>query len=523
MPMTCLPSLDFSRLRAPSEDCGVLIEPAAATWAAAARANAERLRTADVQLGGTTLADWRRRTRLAIVGADDALVIVTGHQPGFIHPGVWAKHVVATRFARAVGGVAVNLVVDCDAIRRPSIAVPGLEGERLVLRRIRFADAPADSAYEQLPLLTGAQMACFERSCRDALGERYAGSQMPTFFRALRMATRARDWVDQVVTARSAVERTFGVVQDDRRVSGIWCNALVLDVLFNAQRFADCYNRALSVYRKSNRIRGAGRPIPDLERNRDRCETALWAYHPSGPRRRLVVGRRGNSLHLFAGESEIGVVDVCGSFSSEDLAAGLASLNGWQLRPRALMLTIWARLLLADLFIHGIGGAKYDRISDAIIADYFGITAPRMVCASATLHMGLPAAGTTAHDVRRLRTELRDLRYNPQRHLERTTETAPLIDRRADAVRRSGELRQRSGRDRAARRKVFAEIREINAALLASRPESMSAKRDELASALQELRDTEISLYREYFFGLYDSHRLECLSQALPSRGAFGV
>ena len=39
------------------------------------------------------------------------------------------------------------------------------------------------------------------------------------------------------------------------------------------------------------------------------------------------------------------------------------------------MLTLWARLLLCDLFIHGIGGAQYDRVTDLIVENYFGVTA----------------------------------------------------------------------------------------------------------------------------------------------------
>ena len=46
------------------------------------------------------------------------------------------------------------------------------------------------------------------------------------------------------------------------------------------------------------------------------------------------------------------------------------------LRPRALTLTLFARLCLGDFFIHGIGGGKYDEVTDAIIRDYFGVEPP---------------------------------------------------------------------------------------------------------------------------------------------------
>ncbi|MHC4696472.1 MAG: hypothetical protein ACYTFA_07010 [Planctomycetota bacterium] len=515
--------LDFSKLRAPAEHGGTLIEPLPAGWITAARANADALRIADTPLLGSTLADWRRKTRQAIVGGDDRLVIVTGHQPAFIHPGVWAKHVVATRLADAVGGVAVNLIVDSDAVKQSTIAVPSVQEGSVLVKNVPFADVPFGSTYEQIRLQTPEQTAQFEQAARDALGDRYEGSQMPAFFRALGVATDARDWVDQVVAARRAVEATFGVALEDRRVSGIWCSALVVDAVLNASRLADCYNRALAAYRKSNRVRGAGRPIPDLAVDSDRCEAPLWAYRPGEPRRRLFVHRKGDSLRLLAGGTEIGAIPAGRLDSCESLADALGRLDGWQLRPRALTLTIWARLLLADLFIHGIGGAKYDRISDSIIADYYGLAPPHMVCASATLHMSLPARATTSDDVRRLRHELRDLRYNPQRHVPENPEAALWIERRVEAVSRSIELRTSASRDREARHHVFTRIREISAALLASQPGMLAAKQAGLAAALRNLQETKIALGREYFFGLYDTQSLEELTQALPAQRVFRI
>lgn len=249
----------------------------------------------------------------------------------------------------------------------------------------------------------------------------------------------------------------------------------------------------------------------------------MWAYRPSEPRHRLFVQQRGDTLRLFAGDSEMGVIPAGKLDSCESFAAELAALGGWQLRPRALTLTIWARLLLADLFIHGIGGAKYDRISDSIIAEYYGLAPPHMACASATLHLNLPVAGTTAEDVRRLRHELRDLLHNPQRHLAADAATARLLERRADAVRHSSELRAGARRNREARRHAFADIREINAALLASQPGILAARQQDLGGALGNMRSTKIARGREYFFALYDRQSLEELTQALPAQSAFGV
>ena len=97
-------------------------------WPRQSPQNAEWLAAADVPIAGSSLAHWRRRIRAEIVGHTDVPIVVTGHQPAMIHAGVWAKHVVATRLARAVGGLAVNLVVDNDAPRHHGAADPTPDG-----------------------------------------------------------------------------------------------------------------------------------------------------------------------------------------------------------------------------------------------------------------------------------------------------------------------------------------------------------------------------------------------------------
>ncbi len=521
--------VDFSKLKTPPDHGQVLVVPEPAALVSAVRANSMSLRDLDRPLLDSTLGACRRRTREAIVGRDDRFVIVTGHGPAFIHPGVWAKHIVAMRLATAVDGVALNLVVDNDAPRSPALLVPTVSGERCVLKSVEFARLPAGHAYEQIARLTAEEVSKLERAVCEAMGDRYDESQMPEFFRAFSTAADGCDWVDQAVAARRAVEAGFGVSVDDRRVSSVWCSPLLLDMLADAQRFAHSYNGALQWYRREHRVRGAQRPIPDLHVDGKRCEVAVWAYRIGSvgtahkARRRLFVENAGDKLRLFADDVEIGVIPLRQLKSCADLEAVFAALSGWRLRPRALTLTIWARLLLADLFIHGIGGAKYDRITDAIIADYYGLTPPAMACVSATLQMDLPHGGMTNESVLRLRHALRDLEHNPQRNLPAGPDLDPLIERRVDMVRQASRLRDHDRRNHQARHRVFTEIRDINATMLGARQDALAARRSELAEAVEVLQQNEIARGREYFFGLYDRARLELLLQALPTERDFRV
>ncbi len=78
------------------------------------------------------------------------------------------------------------------------------------------------------------------------------------------------------------------------------------------------------------------------------------------------------------------------------------------------MTTLFARLVLSDLFIHGIGGAKYDQLTDELIRGFFGLTPPDYLVISATLHLATSADAVPLGEVRHLDQELRDLEYHPE-------------------------------------------------------------------------------------------------------------
>ncbi len=515
--------LDFAKLSAPADHGDVLVSPDPPAWLPAARANSLTLRSADALLLDSTLAEWRRRTRERVLGRDDALVFVTGHQPEFIHPGVWAKHIVADRAARAADGMAINLVVDNDAPRNTNLTVPEVTGEGLAVSTIPSGELRAGCAYEQVARLSDDGVKRFRAAVERALGDRFQASQMPTFFAALAASSESTSWVDQVVSARRAVEHRFDVSVDDRRVSDVWCSPLIVDMLARSAQFVSSYNAALAKYRTIHRVRGTLRPIPDLHVTADRVEIPLWAYRGDQPRQRVYAATQRGVVTLFAEDTQIGVVPPSHLRSCEALAALLADLGDWRLRPRALTLTIWARLFLADMFVHGIGGAKYDRISDFIIADYYGVTPPHMACVSATLHLDLPAPPPVGDGAQRARLALRDLHFNPQRHGVTGDDVDSLVVDRAEYVRRSLDLRTRSPRDRRGRREAFARIRDVSRRILVARSDLLPEYERRLAQAERESSQGRIARSREYFFGLYNDNRLRELMAALPDEQGFRV
>lgn len=515
--------IDFSSLKTPPQHGDVLVMPAANQWIAAARENHERLAGARAGEVGLDLAAWRREARLAIAGNDDALIFVLGHQPEFIHPGVWAKHVAAMRAASACDGIAINLVVDSDAPKSTSLVVPTVSQGRVTPQKIPFSACEGGITYEQWHPPTSAELERAQSEVRAAMGGRFEKSQMPSYFEALTDAALGNDWVDRLVASRRAVESDLGVEVRDVRVSEAWYGPLLIDMLLRSQRFAECYNGALARYRRENRVRGSRRPIPDLHLDGSRVELPVWAMRSDEPRSRLFVETGQDVVRLLADSHVLAEIPL-GELREGDASTRLVSLLGdWRLRPRALALTMWARLLLADLFIHGIGGAKYDRISDVIVADYYGLTPPHMACVSATLHLDLPSPRSDIAELRRRKNTLRDLRFNPQRNLPSDKELMPLWEQRSQEVHVSRGLRETDPGNRNARRRAFERIRNLNKEALALRPSAVIEREDDVRQAAQDLQQYEIVRNREYFFALYDRSRLETLLAALPSEGQFRV
>lgn len=554
--MTKRQSIDFQTLTAPRDSGQVLIAPPASELAELARENHELLSSSEPRLEARTdartsnqtianeeasagtscaterlicgkpLAHWRTETRAKILRNPDALAIVTGHQPEFIHAGVWAKHVVAARLAQATGGEAINLVVDNDAPKRTSLTIPIETESGTELQNVPTTTARAGFAYEQSPPMARKQIDQLDKAVRDALADRYEHSMMPTYLRALHDQTGAKDWVDQHIAARAAVDRELGVKLTDVRVSEVWCSALLVDMLTQANEFAGAYNAALENYRAENSVRSPDRPIPDLAIEHDRIEVALWTYREGEPRRRVFVRGRGqDELELFAGEQLMGRIPQTDLDCCDARDGAIRSLEEWKLRPRALTLTLWARLLLADLFIHGIGGAKYDRITDSIIETYYGRPAPGMACASATLRLYEDDTQDPDSEIRKIKHELRDLRWNPQRHIKGPDHSAvaPLIAERKRAVDKAADLAQNAPSDAAARRSTFERIRSITTELGERTESKRTALERSLENAKRARRDHAIRTSRDYFFALAPKTALERLTREIPDVERFRV
>ncbi|MGH2405552.1 MAG: hypothetical protein ACRDGN_13995, partial [bacterium] len=272
-------------------------------------------------------------------------------------------------------------------------------------------------------------------------------------------------------------------------------------ILGNARRFAELHNACLAAYRDHYGVRTSAQPFPDLELDDTRVEAPFW-YVRDGLRWPLFVDPAARRL-VAQGR------DVSPLPSDPDDPAFAAA----PVRPRALTLTAFARLVLADLFIHGIGGGRYDRATDAIVREFFGIAPPTYAITTATLFLPFRDPAPPDEERRRLQRTLLDLQHNPDRFL--SGDSGPHRELVAEKWSLIRGIEKPDALTRRQRRAATQRIREINAILQVAVAGQVDAVQEEMRRVDARQVDADVTGYRGYPFLLHRIESVEALVDLL--------
>lgn len=500
-------------LRAPLTDRTAVIRPvwteATALVASNRRSMAHHWAAWREQARSEAFAEAAQYTS-GLTGAPTSLTndgpwIVDGHQAELFHPGVWGKNFGISRLARQCRGVALHLIVDHDVLKSRAIRVPAGTPDAPLFAWEAFDHPQPGCPWEEARVSDRASFAGFGERLRRRLEPwGIAPLAIEAWSAAEAQLARTDSLVDGLTAARVSVERSWGLNNLElpvSRLSGTRSFQRFAALLISrAPEVASVYNSVVHTYRRVNRIRSRSHPVPDLAQQDAWCEVPLRVWRAGDPhRQRPFVRETGADVELRDER------DVIARWpSASDGAEALAALaeRGIRLRPRALTLTLFARLLLADLFVHGLGGAKYDEMTDALAARLFGAPPPPYLTVSATVWLPLghggPTAVPTAEEIGRARDALRRLQHNPQRFIDPSDPRAAAL-----VAEKASLLAMDSSTERGARRKRYLRLREINADLAAQ----LNSRRQELAETLrarEHLRDaSRVLRNREFSWVLY--------------------
>lgn len=420
----------FRRYRAPADDGAALIDP---PWERQFAQLAKGRPLPAISLGGRPLEAVAAQARVQLVAAaggrtseyadvapsaSPGPLVVSGHQPELFHPGVWVKNFALDALAKGCGGVGVHLIVDSDLCRTPSIRVPTGSAVAPRLEAIPF-DAPSPSMpFEERRVVDPDLFASFARRVADAVNPFVAAPLAAEIWEdAVAAARRSGLLRDALSWPRHALERRGGSATLELPLSevldGEAFRRLAAELLLRTDDTRRAYNAALAEYRVAHRLRSPAQPLPDLAREGEWTESPLWVWSSSDPTRRPLFVRHA------AGQTEL--TDrarwrSAGPAEADGLVAWLAELRqrGVKLRSRALVTTLYCRLVLADLFLHGIGGAKYDQVTDRFAERLLGVALPPHATLSATLRLPIERPSVGPSDRIAALRKLRDLRYRPE-------------------------------------------------------------------------------------------------------------
>jgi len=378
----------YARWKAPSDDGELLIWPAAEQLLEDTRENARRLSTCtSARVQNVPLPEVRHQLRRSLGYENGQPLIATGHQAELHHPGVWAKNALIDAVATNVGGRGIHFAVDTDEPKHLELRWPG--------GSVPLTDDPAShraawSGVVRPP--TPAHLNDLQKIFSKAAAERDFKPMVPQFLPILSRRSSDGDNLPIVLTdSLQEFDGGLGLRYDAKIISPI-CQSepyllFVHHVLARAGEFAAHYNDALAQYRRRNKIKDPGRPMPDLKVSGDSCEVPFWLDSLStGARSRAsVVPVDGKwALRHETGDSFLFDASTDGWEAATALSTWLRERD-LRLSPRALTLTAVLRLFVADQFIHGIGGGQYDQVLDTLISTHFGIDPPRFSVTTATL------------------------------------------------------------------------------------------------------------------------------------------
>lgn len=409
------------------------------------------------------------------LGLSAGRVVMSGHQAEIWHAGILTKVLALGHAARVSGAQAAWVVVDQDANEPGIIRYPSA-GNGLVAAewRISASDArktdvpvaarPAFSVKEleprwgDKPAATGA-VACGLGAIRDAFLN----------------AADAPDLAEQVIrTTRNLLGAEVAPAAWPRATSIAKADifAEIVDAMKRDPGVCiAAYNAAVS--------RHPGVGMAPL--NAARGELPLWRIRPGAARGRV-------------------------------LASTLGSIPSVELAPRALLMTGLLRHAGCDLFIHGLGGGKYDVIAEEWLGEWRSWKLAPAVVATGTLLARLSdSPPPSPESLARARWALHHAKHTPQ-----TLGDSWSQRRKEELVEEIRGLRERG----ADSYRAFSSLQELLSRVRMEHQDALAGLAREVTGLEARAKESKVALDRTWAFPLHEPASIEALKSSVAA--AFG-
>ena len=440
-------------------------------------------------------------------------IIQTGHSPAITHPGVLIKHSLVNSIAKRVNGIGINMVVDNDASNDNCLNIPDINDLDSSVEKIEYHPGLRNLAFEEIRYTDSTQLPAFKERVLKSLHNPVMKKTFEDFMNVvIKLSEETLQFSDLFTYARHAFLTRFGINNLEVPVSHIsetdsFLN-FFLHITANSRCFVDIYNTKLREYRTLKKISSKANPLPDLMEKGFVVEIPFWMWKRDEPRKSLFASISNDSrISIICENKIVEHFDFGGRNRSTENLERLKTLisNGIKIRPKAIANTMYSRMFFSDLFVHGIGGAKYDLITDEIIREFFGVEPPEYATISATLHLPYEPLDVSKEDINALKHVIKDMSHNPDRYASDT-----ILDdaEMKSMVNEKKELITKESHGTKEKHLTFGRIKQINSLMKDKISPLIKEKENEMEDLDKKLRYNSIVTNRDYPFCLYPESML---------------
>ncbi len=448
-------------------------------------------------------------------------LILSGHQPELYHPGVWFKNFLLTRLAKHTSGIGINLIIDSDLCREVSLRLPVGDEARRAVETVKYDEPAVSLPYEERAVQNKDLFQSFTNRIAQIENANFSSESIlrDIWPNVMNQVQQGQMLGNAFSIARHQLELDNGSQTLELPISQVADTTsfrrFLVEVLTRADEFRHAYNDSLEDYRLAHKLRTPAQPLPDLGRDDLWIETPFWIWQTNQQQRKPMWCRT-TSDGIELSDSPGGSVVSTISSNADRAVEQLSELrdSGIKIRSRALATTLYCRMVLADLFIHGIGGAKYDQVTDNIAIHFFGKTPPPHATATATIRLFPEQPGeVNSNEISKIKQRLRNYRFHPEMYFnanEISQELKDAIEQKSKAVQQEKTAQNAHDRHLA--------IEQANLQMAAALTDKMESDQALLHQLDERMKRLPITASREYSFVLFDKLKLIAQLQRLAEQ-----
>ena len=463
-------------------------------------------------------------------------IIQTGHQPVFFHPGIWIKNIFLNQLLKSHlldKSLGLNIILDNDICKDLNLSLPALSlNGNLTVEEISFLPSTftPNLPFEEYPcpsleVITKFTRGVIRRLKPLELENKDIINNFKNFSRCLENSSRfcsqnykRANLGEFLGLARQLYEKEIEPTYLEIPFSQI-CDSdeflsFFLEIIKNIKSFSEIYNKKLDEYRKLFKIRNRAHPSPNLMIKENLTEIPFWIWKEGDERTKIFILKEEEKNYLYnASYGKIFLIEKDGLKSLFSLKTILKQ-RGLKIRPKALLLTLFNRLFISDLFIHGLGGSKYDLVTDEIIREFFKVEPPHFLVVSCTLYLNFKSSpGTSDSKISALKKKIRDLEFNPERYVNELSLTkkekiqiGELTEKKTELIKKIKEIPSP-----VEKRKFSEKIKAINNFIV----EKVKPLKCELSKKLEDeeekIKQSKVYTFREFPYCFFSAKELRNL------------